>query len=525
MDMKKRNAVVTTISGKEVDRKDARLINGNFYEVNKDCFIVEGSEKWQRIDNGKIAYDYENSKYAFIQLLESAGYVKGFADSEEVVYFRDSPYDTVSVFPSFKRGSPVFCRNKDIALKLGYVEHLGTGNYYKKANLTLSELKNCNKKSINFYDDKKINYNANEHSSTFIETVRSYNSRDNVINIDERTRLVSKILGNYSFGFEFETSDGFVPSRICNKLGLVPLKDGSLRHNGKEPYEYTTIPLSGERGLETLKSICKELTDRCEFSQQCSLHLHVGLDTFGTNMEFLIALYILSYKLQGEFFNMFPDYKKDPQKHLGTEKNYCKGLKSLGLLSNDIYHSTNTKEDISNKILENFNKIFAFLCDNQVQVMDSKYNLHTFRHPQGETKWNRNSRYYHINFMNTVFSPTRTVEFRLHTPTFSFVKSSNWLFICVAMIRYAKQYTKEITSRSIEPTLTSVLQGYYNFFGELKQIDPNSKEIADYLVAYCNFRKESMKEASLKADIMGRTIEFEGDKNFEFSNGILKSIY
>lgn len=527
MDMKKKNNTVITIREKEVDRGNARLINGKFYEIGIDCFIVEGSDKWQRIDNGKIAYNYEDKKYEFITSLLNKGFVQGFADAGSgLVYFSYNPYENVVVKESFdsNKFTMIYCRSSDLAIKLGYIENLSTGEFYKKVNLDARGLKQCFTKTVGRYDDKKINYNANEQSSTFNDTMRDYYSRENIIDIDERTRIVSKILGNYSFGMEFETSDGYIPSRLCNKLGLVPLKDGSLRHGGKEPYEYTTVPLRGERGLETLKLICKELTERCELSQQCSLHTHIGLDEYGTNLEFLIALYILSYRVQGDVFAMFPNYKKDPQKYLGTEKNYCKELKSLGLLENGIYDAK-TKSEINERIKVNFDKIFEFLCDNLVKGMDGKFNLHSFRHPQGETKWHRNARYHHVNFMNTVFSPTRTVEFRLHTPTFNFIKTSNWLFICVAMVRYAKAYTKEIISREIEPTLESVLRGYDTFFGELKTTDPNAKEIADYLIDYCKFRTLQMKECSAKGDILGKSIEFKSDKTFTFDNGTLKTIY
>lgn len=526
MDMKKKNKTVITIREKEIDRDNAKLINGKFYEIDVDCFKVEGSDKWQRIDNGKIAFNFEEKRYEFIESLLQKGFVQGYAEGgEELVYFKYNPYENVVLKQSYdSHASTIHCISSELALKLGYIEHLGSGEFYKKANLDSRAIKACNTKTINSYRDKKINYNANEHSTTFNDTVRDYNSRVNIIPINERTRLVSKILGNYSFGLEFETSDGFIPSRICNRLGLVPLKDGSLRHNGKEPYEFTSVPLRGERGLETLKLECEELMNRCELSQQCSLHLHVGLDEYGTNMEFLLALYILSFRIQGDLFNLFPDYKKDPQEYLGAEKNYCKALSSLGLLENDIYNSSNKKE-INDKILKNFNKIFEFLCDNLVHQMDGKYNLNTFVHPQGETKWHRNARYYHINLMNTVFSPTRTVEFRLHTPSFNFTKTSNWLFICVAIIRYAKAYSKEIISGELRPTLTDVLRGYDNFFGELKTTDYSAKEIADYLIDYCNFRTKEMKICSEKGDVMGKSIELKADKTFSFDNGRLKTIY
>lgn len=95
----------------------------------------------------------------------------------------------------------------------------------------------------------------------------------------------------------------------------------------------------------------------------------------------------------------------------------------------------------------------------------------------------------------------------------------------MAIIRYAKANKKALLTAEVVPTLEDVLSGYSNLFGELKTTDPVAKEVADYLIAYCKFRTTTMKECSLKGDILGKAIEFKADKTFEFSNGVLKTIY
>ena len=526
--MKKNNTIVIAYNGKELERTKCRYINGKFYEVNVDCFKVEGNDKWQRIDNGRIAYNYTLNRYDLIDFLENNDYIKGIVDdSGELKYFKTNYFKNVFLAESYpsKTSNITVCLNKELALKLDYIEFISDGIFYKKRNLTSTALKKANVKNIGRYNNKKINYNANISSSTFLNTLQSYRDKENIIDINERTRIASKILGDYSFGIEFETSDGFVPSNICDKLGLVPLKDGSLRHDGKEPYEYTTVPLSGERGLETLKLICEELTKRCDFNTQCSNHIHIGVGELGRDKHFLLALYILIYEIQGDLFNFFPEYKKNPMKHLSVEKNYCKALTSLGLNVNTIYDQT-TEKEIVTKVNHYFDKLFAFLCDNQVSGITAKYNLDNFIHPQGDTKWNRLARYHHVNLINTVFSSTRTVEYRLHTPGFNFIKISNWLFICTAIIKYAKAYQKQIISREIKDiSLTTVLNGYSNFFGELNSIDTTSKEVAEYLIDYVNYKTNVVKNATLNKDYFCKEIEFENDMNFKFSNGTLDSIY
>ena len=56
---------VETISGNVVPRNKCRRINGNYYEINKDCFLMTDG-KYHRIDNGKIEFDHETNKYVLI---------------------------------------------------------------------------------------------------------------------------------------------------------------------------------------------------------------------------------------------------------------------------------------------------------------------------------------------------------------------------------------------------------------------------------------------------------------------------
>ena len=43
-------------------------------------------------------------------------------------------------------------------------------------------------------------------------------------NISHSVNDFSKVLEDLTFGMEFETIAGFLPTRITNKLGLIPLK-------------------------------------------------------------------------------------------------------------------------------------------------------------------------------------------------------------------------------------------------------------------------------------------------------------
>jgi hypothetical protein len=58
-----------------------------------------------------------------------------------------------------------------------------------------------------------------------------------------------------------------------------------------------------------------------------------------------------------------------------------------------------------------------------------------------------------------------TVEFRCHTPTVQYQKVINWLFIVVAILKYAKKYATLLTSKPFDKlpkvSLYTVLENAY----------------------------------------------------------------
>src|SRR5690606_21500789 len=104
--------------------------------------------------------------------------------------------------------------------------------------------------------------------------------------------------------FEFETIRGNIPHDICNKLGLIPLRDGSIGG-----LEFVTIPLSGERGIKSLIESLEELQKRTSYGDDCSLHLHIG--NIPRTEQFLLAFFRLICLVEDELFSMFPIYKRE----------------------------------------------------------------------------------------------------------------------------------------------------------------------------------------------------------------------
>ena len=75
----------------------------------------------------------------------------------------------------------------------------------------------------------------------------------------------------YSFGLEFETSNGIIPEEICFADGLIPLRDGSISGN-----EYSTVVLQGHKGFNLLYQQLETLRKYTRFDKECSLHIHFG---------------------------------------------------------------------------------------------------------------------------------------------------------------------------------------------------------------------------------------------------------
>jgi hypothetical protein len=218
------------------------------------------------------------------------------------------------------------------------------------------------------------------------------------------------VLNQYSFGLEFETSAGILPIHTCKQLGLIPLRDGSIRG-----HEYTTIPMKGEAGVNLLMNQMESLKNECTIDKECSLHVHFG--GFKLDEENVLRLYNLLYCLQDEIGSLFHTYIFNTGAYKSSGKDYCKAFKG----------SANS-----------INQLYTHLSDGNAEWNGDFFRQHPLD-PRHDQKWNNNKRYYFVNLINMLFgNGAKTVEFRLHTPTLNYTKVVNWLFICAAILKYAE---------------------------------------------------------------------------------------
>jgi len=256
---------VTTVSGKQVPRNKCRFIKREYYEINVDCFLMP-DDKWHRLNNGQIAFDYEKQSYVLIESSSLSEGIVGIKENGEFLYGMFSPNPSKNT-----RINEIPCISYELAESLGAKEKLSTGNFYTEDKV--KSVSDFNKKKIGFKYSFPLDYSASPKLKTF---AKAYNELYKPKDKYALKPAFAKELKDVSWGAEIETQNGAIPERHLLYHGLIPLKDGSLRHDNIEPYEYTTIPLSGEKGLYSMIDIMSLIEKYTIVGDKCAFHLHIG---------------------------------------------------------------------------------------------------------------------------------------------------------------------------------------------------------------------------------------------------------
>lgn len=512
--------LVKTFSSNYVPRELCRKIKGEFYEINKDCFRIDG--KWHRINNGLITKDYSLGNY--LKIKDAINTLKfGIVDVENnipiVGYFSENSTLSVAITKCINKGQIYFqtldnkiiegeqfsaqelrrldrlhtpwilCRNEEVLKKLGnnyeygYQDNLLYPKIDKLKNSKFTIGLGQGYGGLNYGSDNSLN-----------SAINMYNKLNKDLPTKEH-KFISNNLHNHSFGLEFETRNGFISTPLLNKYGLIAVRDGSLRtEDGKEPYEFVTIPFKGAKGISTLDNICTLLSDRTKFDQKCSLHVHLGNVPY--DEMFIISFVKLIGMIQNELLSLFPLYKTTPE--IINSKNYCQVLPKNILPKTISNFKQLNKEEYHEYISYNFGKIYHFVSDGKYP--DKNYNRKILEHPINKPKWYINSRYYLVNLVPLIFKNFRTIEFRLHTPTNNRYKVFNWLLIISAIVKFAENHVnKVITNNSI--SLETIINTIYG-------------DSIPSLMNYINFRKEAFKNEN---DPLG-ILERKHDKEYKQEN-------
>lgn len=375
--------------------------------------------------------------------------------------------------------------NEEVAIKCGLVEDVSTGNFHFKD--TFKDYNEPGVRSFRGYNFS-INYQAKYKIAEFSEIYNLYNK---FYDSD-----ISKLLCGRTFGIEFESSRGNIPERHLWKNGLIALRDGSITS-----YEYSTIPLSGQTGLNSIKKHCELLQKYTLIDKNCSLHIHLG--NLPISKEFFMSTYILNNSLEDEIYSMFPPYYKETGKFKSTGHNYCNPLRKFRFTKED---SLDTK----------FDRIYQYYSSGMPFE-----NFEPREHPndnRGTSKWRVGpARYHFISFLPYLFGNSKTIEFRIHGPSQNPTKILNWLFITNAILEYSIRYSNMI----IDKSTTTLLYKNITLADIISIIYKDNPNVIKYLIEYIEYRKEFIQNSVNKYEDMWGKIELETDKEFTFNNMLI----
>ena len=502
---------VITIKGEELPISQCRKFNKLYYKIGDvnvqnsgDCYLING--KCYREETNMITYNHSVKQY----VISDSTLIQGVVDIIEGDLILGSFNNDINYSKILDKDNnryylldpKIFENNNE------YREELSSGNFYHISKLPSKRFNTIILPSKNYkyslpYDSKGIIENNLKNYS------KNYNPE-----ISKNIENYAPLLENLTFGLEFETTKGFVPNRILNKYGLIPLRDGSI-----SGIEYVTVPMQGKKGLQCTSDILKILKERTKYDDNtCSLHLHLG--NLPRTKEFILAFFKVGMKIQDEMFEMFPLYKKYNY-HI-KNKNYSAPLPTFDLLSqlDPVINSDN--------IDNNFGILYKYLSMGQdFKSVGSDINnieIHP-ADPNGNQKWNIKCRYLLFNVIPLLFGNKQTIEFRIHTPTYDVNKLFPFIFMNSLLVNFTiknQEYILKDKNFLNSFNLSSILT---------HQIDSynisNKNHFMDLICSYVEKRKRHCQNQTLKGNILGTESEiyFSGSINWLKDKEIKKSLY
>lgn len=316
--------------------------------------------------------------------------------------------------------------------------------------------------------------------------VRNYEAMDSfeifsgrqIVKDKTKKYWATKYLENFSFGFEFETSGGYIPQMECYRNGLIPLRDGSITG-----LEYSTVVLSGNDGLNLLHQQLEQLRTHCKFDKECSLHIHVG--GYPITKQSIFVLYKVAKMFEKKITPYMPKWTYSTRYYKANRKDYCKKL----------WDDVSTFEDLFLTIAEHsFNGSF--------------HDEHP-ADPDRHHKWQIHSRYRWMNLVNILcYEEAKTVEFRFLRPSFDETKIIFWLLLLTGMMRYALTLQTITNQEELNKELESfTLSRFINKVFEQKD--------AKQMKLFLKDLRKGVEEQTANDDYFGSMIELEDYSNLK----------
>lgn len=310
----------------------------------------------------------------------------------------------------------------------------------------------------------------------------------------EHQRMLSNLFRGLTFGIENETSGETkkIPNHTLAKYGLIPLKDGSI-----QGLEYATVPMTAEQvfaSIEAQLALFKE--HQVQINHRCSLHAHIG--GVPASKEFVVALYLLYYRIQNEIMGIMPNYLKDPMAIAGKNRNYAETISPFSL-PYLIYNASIETDEAYTELIERLFKIIFNLYTGHQE--DAKYNMENYMSGKvapswGNRSWNSATRYLQLNLVPFIMKENGTVEFRLHPPTLNYDKIIAWISICATIIKVAENSSAAIIKSFVNRQKITLL----DVIGSLsKDFDLDGTQVGSpFICEFTNKLLSYVEAASLK---------------------------
>jgi hypothetical protein len=270
----------------------------------------------------------------------------------------------------------------------------------------------------------------------------------------------------YTWGIEYETSAGNLSDLDC-QIGMFD-KYGDRSINA---FEYVTGIMSGNDGLEQIKTQTDLLSKKTLIDANCSTHIHIGglnvgaIDSPSFNRQFSATAIKLGTLIEADLYRMMPITRHADMKH-------TRSIADFGDISLDDY-----KDYLAEYVFGGvrINGEWAEFDPDEDRARDigdvrfghrinSKAELNRFA--PSRYKW------LNLNHCNTN-SRIKTIEFRMFSGTSSYEKVKNYLLICLAFVWAVENRRKKIW-RGEYDLMELVREAYERYSGI-------SQELAEFI--------------------------------------------
>ncbi len=235
-----------------------------------------------------------------------------------------------------------------------------------------------------------------------------------------------KDLFPFTYGFEFETSGGYISGDRCYCSALIPVFDGSI-----SGYEYVSTVLPSEQVPDAMDNYLKILDKNTSYNKDCAIHVHIG----GFPVDILAVRSLLKYWQQFQYLlsPYLPKYIYNTEQWKSSGKSYCLAYNQISFQQ---FYQKYTGND---------------LVGNECLFYDNQYDS------EEEHKWSVSGRYFNMNIMHLISGKKqKTIEFRFIHPTHNYAKLELWIVILSAFVKFVMENPVDKTTPKI--SLNQVLE-------------------------------------------------------------------